>query len=71
MTALLLIFFIHFYSFAVQETITTPLVLNLYDFEQYQVNVLFVAVGVLSLMTSAVVGVISRCVSDRSMLILR
>ena len=69
-TALLLIFFIHFYSFAVQETITTPLVLNLYDFEQYQVNVLFIAVGVLSLLTSAAVGVISRFVSDRSMLIL-
>jgi hypothetical protein len=69
-TALLLIFFIHFYSFAVQETITTPLVLNLYDFEQYQVNILFIAVGILSLFTSAAVGVISRYVSDRSMLIL-
>ena len=52
-TTLLVIFFVHFYSFAVQETITTPLVLNLYHFEQYQVNLLFIGVGVLSLFTSA------------------
>ena len=69
-TTLLVIFFVHFYSFAVQETITTPLVLNLYHFEQYQVNLLFIGVGVLSLFTSATVGFLSRFFSDRSMLVL-
>jgi hypothetical protein len=68
--SLLIIFFVHFYSFAVQETITTPLVLNLYDFEQYEVNLLFIGVGVLSLFTSAAVGFISRYCSDRAMLVL-
>ena len=63
-------FFVHFYSFAVQETITTPLVLNLYEFEQYQVNLLFIGVGVLSLFTSAAVGFLSRFFSDRAMLVL-
>ena len=53
-----------------QETITTPLVLNLYNFEQYQVNLLFIGVGVLSLFTSAAVGFLSRFFSDRSMLVL-
>ena len=67
---LLVMFFVHFYSFAVQETITTPLVLNLYDFEQYQVNLLFVAVGVLSLLTSTAVGYLSRVFSDRTILVM-
>ncbi|GMH99384.1 hypothetical protein TrST_g8949 [Triparma strigata] len=69
-TSLLIMFFVHFYSFAVQETITTPLVLNLYQFEQYQVNLLFIGVGVLSLFTSAAVGFLSRFFSDRAMLVL-
>jgi ceroid-lipofuscinosis MFS transporter 7 len=66
---LLVMFFVHFYSFAVQETITTPLVLNLYGFEQYEVNLLFVAVGILSLLTSYIVGIMSRFFSDRTILI--
>jgi len=69
-SVLLCLFFVHFYSFAVQETITTPLVLNLFDFRQVEVNVLFVGVGILSLLTSTAVGFISRRVSDRAMLVL-
>jgi len=66
---LLFVFFVHFYSFAIQETIITPLVINLYRFPQTQVNLLFVGVGVLSLLTSTAQTLLSRYCSDRLILL--
>ena len=40
----LLLFFVHYYNFAVQETITTPFVLAAYNWDQVTVNLLFVGV---------------------------
>ena len=66
---LLIIFVIHFFSFAFQETITTPFVLQAYDWNQRHVNLLFVGVGIVSLITSVVVKYITRCVNDFTLLV--
>jgi hypothetical protein len=55
LAVLLIIFVIHFFSFAIQETITTPYVLSAYDWTQTDVNLLFVGVGVVSLVTSVAI----------------
>jgi len=69
LSVLLFIFVIHFFSFAIQETITTPFVLEAYGWNQRDVNLLFVGVGVVSLLTSVVVKYLSRVVSDYNLLI--
>ena len=66
---LLLIFVIHFFSFAIQETITTPFVIEAYGFDQQSVNLLFVGVGLVSLITSIVIKYLSNCVSDYTLLV--
>jgi MFS transporter, ceroid-lipofuscinosis neuronal protein 7 len=53
-------FFTHFYGFALQETITTPLVESYYDWSLFSANLLFTAAGVASLGAFFVVGVLSR-----------
>lgn len=63
------LFFVHYYSFAVQETITTPLVLRLYAWTPLGVNLLFVGAGVLSLATSVSVRYLSRVFEDRTLLV--
>jgi MFS family permease len=69
LTVLLLLFIIHFFSFAVQETITTPFVLQAYGWTQRDVNLLFVGVGIVSLVTSVGVKYATRCVDDYHLLI--
>ena len=56
----LVAFFAHFYSFAIQETITTPFVTKRYAWSQAAVNYLFAAVSVLSLVTSVAVSRLSK-----------
>jgi len=48
----LFLFFVQYMSFALQETITTPLVLSMYNWTQLNVNLLFAFVGLLSFLTS-------------------
>jgi len=69
LTVLLLLFVIHFFSFAIQETITTPFVLQAYGWTQRDVNLLFVGVGIVSLVTSVGVKYATRCVDDYKLLI--
>ena len=64
------VFFVHFYSFALQETITTPLVPALYGWTQQNVDILFVGSGVITLVTSFALRYISRVVGDRPLLII-
>ncbi|KAL7456636.1 hypothetical protein ACHAWC_010857 [Mediolabrus comicus] len=63
------LFYIHYYSFAVQETITTPLAVILYDWEPVEVNLLFTCAGVMSLITSFSVRLLTRYVEDRVLLV--
>eukprot|EP00956_Cyclotella_meneghiniana_P032372 scaffold88678_cov79-Cyclotella_meneghiniana.AAC.2 len=63
------IFLVHYYSFAVQETITTPLVITLYNWSPIQINLLFAGAGMISLITSFSVRYISRHVQDQTLLI--
>ena len=53
-------FFAHFYSFAIQETITTPFVTARYGWSQRRVDTLFAGVSVLSLATSLLVAELSN-----------
>ena len=53
-------FFAHFYSFAIQETITTPFVTARYGWSQRRVDTLFAGVSVLSLATSVLVAELSN-----------
>eukprot|EP00956_Cyclotella_meneghiniana_P018560 scaffold30993_cov50-Cyclotella_meneghiniana.AAC.4 len=39
-------FLVHYYSFAVQETITAPMVVKLYDWSPVQINMLFIGAGI-------------------------
>ena len=67
----LVAFFAHFYSFAIQETITTPFVTKRYAWSQAAVNYLFAAVSVLSLVTSVAVSRLSKAgVRDFDLLVL-
>ena len=63
------LFYIHYYSFAVQETIITPMTSVLYDFDAIEVNLLFSCAGVLSLITSFAVRLLARYVEDRILLV--
>lgn len=60
----LVLFFVHYYNFAVQETITTPFVLAAYNWDQVTVNLLFVGVGICSLLASLAIKYLSRCLED-------
>ena len=51
-----------YYCFAVQETITTPMVMKLYDWSATKINLLFAAAGVTALITSLSVQYITRFV---------
>lgn len=64
----LAMFFIHFYSFAIYETIMTPLVPALYNWSPKAVDLLFVGAGVVSLMASIMVKFASRAMSDYALL---
>jgi len=67
---LLFCFFAHFYSFAIQETITTPFVQARFGWSQQQVDYLFAGVGLLSLATSFVVAELAKVCSDLTLLVL-
>ena len=56
----MVLFFVHYFNFAIQETMTTPFVLAAYQWDQTQVNLLFVAVGVISLGASLSIKYLSR-----------
>uniref|UniRef100_A0A7S4RE02 Major facilitator superfamily (MFS) profile domain-containing protein n=2 Tax=Ditylum brightwellii TaxID=49249 RepID=A0A7S4RE02_9STRA len=64
----IILFFVHYYSFAVQETIITPWVIHDYGWDPLRVNLLFVGAGILSLIASIVVKYASRVLDDRVML---
>lgn len=67
---LLICFFAHFYSFAIQETVTTPFVSRRFGWSQRHIDYLFAGVGVLSLITSLAVSSLARCCSDLALLVL-
>ena len=78
--ACIAIFFIHFNGFAVQETITTPLVWDWFGWSDFEANLLFVGAGVANLGCAVVMaalssprlradGSTSQLVSDRTLLL--
>ena len=58
------LFFVHYFNFAIQETMVTPFVLAAYQWNQTYVNLLFVGVGLFSLAASLAIKYLSRCCSD-------
>ena len=58
-----------YYCFAVQETITTPMVMKLYNWSAKEINLLFAAAGIIALITSLSVRYITRFVRDQTLLI--
>jgi hypothetical protein len=52
-------FFTHFYGFALQETITTPLVQSYYGWSLFFANLLFTAAGAASLLAFVTIGLLS------------
>jgi len=78
--ACIVIFFIHFNGFAVQETITTPLVWDWFGWDEFAANLLFVAAGVANLGCALVMAILSsprprkdgtsrQLVGDRTLLV--
>ena len=76
----ILIFFVHFNGFAVQETITTPLVQDWFGWDEVQANLLFTAAGVANLLCAVVMsylagarlaadGSLVQVVDDRTLLV--
>lgn len=63
------LFFIHYYSFTLQETIITPLCSIVFDWKGIDVNLLFTCAGVLSLVTSFAVRLLARYLDDRILLV--
>lgn len=57
------------YCLVVQETITTPMVIKLYDWSATQINLLFAGAGAISLVTSLSVRYGSRRIRDQTLLI--
>jgi len=57
--ACIFFFFIHFNGFAVQETITTPLVQDWFGWDRMKANLLFTAAGVANLLCSVVMSYLS------------
>lgn len=62
-----IIFFVHFYGFALQETITTPLVQSYYNWSVLQANVLFTASGACALVSFFAVHVLLKRMTERAM----
>jgi MFS transporter, ceroid-lipofuscinosis neuronal protein 7 len=58
-------FFTHFYGFAIQETITTPLVQNYYNWTVFQANLLFTGAGVAALGAFGALALLSNVLEDR------
>ena len=54
--ACIFFFFVHFNGFAVQETITTPLVQQWFGWEEVAANVLFTGAGVLNLVCAVIMS---------------
>ena len=52
-------FFVHFNGFAVQETITTPLVQDWFGWDVFSANLLFVASGMMNLVCAVVLAFVS------------
>lgn len=69
LATLLVCFLAHFYSFAIQETITTPFVAAHFGWSQPEIDYLFAGVGLLSLVTSLLVAQLSKHCSDVFMLL--
>eukprot|EP00573_Skeletonema_grethae_P011799 CAMPEP_0201700996 /NCGR_PEP_ID=MMETSP0578-20130828/30856_1 /ASSEMBLY_ACC=CAM_ASM_000663 /TAXON_ID=267565 /ORGANISM="Skeletonema grethea, Strain CCMP 1804" /LENGTH=534 /DNA_ID=CAMNT_0048188201 /DNA_START=42 /DNA_END=1646 /DNA_ORIENTATION=- len=63
------LFYIHYYSFALQETVITPLCAGIFDWDAIEVNLLFTCAGVLSLVTSFAVRLLARYLDDRILLV--
>ncbi|KAJ1459039.1 major facilitator superfamily domain-containing protein [Pelagophyceae sp. CCMP2097] len=68
LAACLVCFGVHFYSFAIQETITTPYVAAAFGWSQRNIDGLFAGVSLLSLLTRAAVSVLlsklAKCCDD-------
>uniref|UniRef100_A0A7S0BG08 Major facilitator superfamily (MFS) profile domain-containing protein n=1 Tax=Rhodosorus marinus TaxID=101924 RepID=A0A7S0BG08_9RHOD len=60
-----LVFAVHFFGFALQETITTPVVQQFYGWNVFQANALFTGAGILSLLTFVALNYLGDTVSDR------
>ena len=58
-----------YYCFAVQETITTPMVMKLYNWSATEINLLFAAAGMTALITSFSIQYITQYVRDQTLLI--
>jgi hypothetical protein len=78
--ACIFIFFVHFNGFAVQETITTPLVKDWFGWDEVAANLLFTAAGLVNLLCAVVMsylsgtrvnsdGTQSQLVDDRTLLV--
>mmetsp|Transcript_15197 Transcript_15197/g.36480 ORF Transcript_15197/g.36480 Transcript_15197/m.36480 type:complete len:508 (+) Transcript_15197:198-1721(+) len=65
----MVIFYVHYYSFAVQETITTPMVMILYRWDALKINLLFTGAGIASIITAFSVRYLTRYVEDTTILI--
>lgn len=65
----MIIFYVHYYSFAVQETIITPLAMILYRWDVLEINLLFLGGGMMSLATALSVRYVTRYVEDRTLLL--
>lgn len=59
-------FFVHFMGFAIQETITTPLVQAYYSWTVFDANLLFTVGGLASLLAFAALALLADAVSDRA-----
>jgi len=66
----MIIFYMHYYSFAVQETVIVPMAMLLYSWDALEINLLFLGVGMLSLVTALSVRYLTRYVEDRTLLII-
>ena len=66
----MIIFYMHYYSFAVQETVIVPMAMLLYSWDALEINLLFLGVGMLSLVTALSVRYLTRYIEDRTLLII-
>jgi len=65
-----LVFAVHFFGFALQETITTPVVQQFYGWNVFQANSLFTGAGILSLITFVFLNYLGDSVSDRMLVLI-
>ena len=63
-----IIFLVHFEGFAIQETITTVLVEDTFDWSQFDANYLFTGSGVLTMIIVFLVVFLSKLFSDYTLL---